>query len=801
MGRIFSKYAQVAVDAPLFKLFTYGIPEEFLKLTAPGWRVLVPFRNRLISGFVIKITRQPSIKLDLIKPIIDVPDDDPIFSPNLLKLCKFVSEYYVAPLGETLANVLPPGVGVNTKQVISMCGVPDVDILNNNQRRIIRLLTGKTLQLSKILEKIGHKGTMHNLKNLERMGLIERKYIYKFQAPPKTVDVAVASLDVTDEVIKNLENHAPKQTSVMRYLLQDGKTKLSVLRKLFGASAVKACIDKGYIHIEKKEIFRSSGGWLTPRKEISEFTLSQKKAIKEISKAFESGGKKPFLIHGVTGSGKTLVYLEAARMVRSLGKGVLVLVPEVALTPQMWGAMRDFFGEEVAVLHSYLSPGERADAWRKLQKGGIKIALGARSAIFAPITDTGLIVVDEEQDSSYKQARIPYYNARDLAIIRGRIENALVILGSATPSIESYYNTKIGKYHLIEMPERVPGAKLPKVHIVDIRKLRKDERILSRVVVDETKKRMDAGEQTIFLLNRRGFSTSLECDECGYVPRCPHCELTLTYHRVGDELKCHWCDYRTPAPENCPGCNAENFKHRGKGTQKIELELYKFVDSQRIFRIDSDAISQKGALRKLLEGFAAKEGAVIVGTQMVAKGHDFPNVTLVAVVDADIGLGVPDVRSSERTFQLLSQVAGRAGRGEKPGLVIIQTRHPESLTIKCAVNHDFKTFYDSIIIERQRLQYPPASHLVRILTQSKDSNLAEKALRIIHDELILRKIDGVIPLSPTKPPLAKLRDKYRWHMLIKSLNIKLLLPFLHSVPQTEFKNVKIKIDVDPLDLM
>ncbi|RKZ32356.1 primosomal protein N' [bacterium] len=467
----------------------------------------------------------------------------------------------------------------------------------------------------------------------------------------------------------------------------------------------------------------------------------------------------------------------------------------------MWGVLRDYFGEEVAVLHSYLSPGERADAWRKIRKGEVNLVLGARSAVFAPVNNLGLIIVDEEHDGSYKQGSSPYYNARDMAITRGKFENALVILGSATPAIESFYNAIQGKFKLIEMLERVPGAKLPSVEVIDLRKLRYRERIFSPLAKSSILKRIEMNEQSILLLNRRGFSTSLICPDCGYVPRCPHCEVTLTYHRVGDELKCHWCDYETPAPDNCPNCNSDDFKHRGKGTQKIEVQLYDFVEPERVLRIDSDAIGRKGSLNKILTKFASNPGSILVGTQMVAKGHDFPDVTLVVVIDADVGMALPDFRAGEKTLQLLSQVAGRAGRGERPGLVIIQTRHPDEPAVQFAVNHDYRAFFRHTLARRQILQYPPYSRLVRILAQSEDSHRAEKSLRTILRALLKENIPDVKPLSPTKPPLAKLKGEYRWHLLIKSGDIRKLLPFLNRIAQARFKNVKLRVDVDPYDMM
>ncbi len=802
MSKRYRKYAKIAVDAPIFDLFDYGIPPEYEAIIAPGWRVMVSLGRRLVAGFVIELADKPDYDIAQIKPIADVPDDEAVLTPELLKLCKFVSDYYIAPLGETIARALPLGVGIGTKQVVFLIHEPEYpEDLSPIERKIISLLRDSSMPLKKLSQKIGRKGAMYHVRKLERLGFVGRKYEYRIHTPPKTVEIAHPALDITTEQIDQLESNAPNQAGIMRYLMQNGPTRATYLRKIFGAGSFKSLVGKELIRLRRHEVLRSSEGWLETRKNIEKLTESQEKAIAQLEMAIKSGKAQNFLIHGVTGSGKTLVYLEAARVARQLNRGVLVLVPEVALTPQMWGALREYFGEEVAVLHSYLSPGERADAWRKLRRGEVHIALGARSAVFAPVKDLGLIVVDEEHEGSYKQGKTPYYNARNVALVRGKIENAIVILGSATPSLESYYNAITGKYKLLEMPERVPGAKLPEVKVIDIRKLRYEERMFSPIAKSQILGGIERGEQSILLLNRRGFSTSLICPECGYIPRCPNCEVTLTYHRVGDDLRCHWCDYRTPAPDSCPNCNADNFKHRGKGTQKIETQLYDFVEPEQVLRIDSDAIERKGALNRILERFAARESSVLVGTQMVAKGHDFPNVTLVVVIDADTGLSIPDFRAGEKTFQLLSQVSGRAGRGEKPGLVIIQTRHPDEPAVQFAISHDFKSFFKHTLARRQILKYPPYARLVRILARSKESEKAESAIRAVLNKLLKEEIPDANPLSPTKPPLAKLKGEYRWHLLIKTGKIAKLLPFLRRVARADFKKVKIHIDVEPYEMM
>ncbi len=802
MSDRYEKYVRVAVDAPIFDLLDYGVPREYADLVAPGWRVMVPLGRRVVSGFVVDVVERTDLPPERIKPIIDLPDDEPVFTPALLKLCDFAARYYVAPLGEVLAMALPAGVSVGTKQIAFLVGDPErySDILTPTQQKIISLLREGPLEVARIAQKIGRRGALYHIRKLERLGLVGRRYEYRVQSPPKLVEFALPAPDVDEELVNQLAQRAPRQAAALRYLLSEGSVLASQLRNVFGASAVKALERKGYIRLERRELVRASEGWLTPRRDIKELTSSQRRAVDEIRSALRRGDTKPILLHGITASGKTLVYLEAARAVRSMGRGALFLVPEVALTPQMWGALRSFFGEDVAVLHSYLSPGERADAWRRLRRGEVKIALGARSAIFAPIENLGLIVVDEEHDQSYKQGHTPFYNARDLAVVRGRIENALVILGSATPSMESYYNATTGKYRLIEMTERVPGARLPEVRVVDLTKLRRSERIFSPTAKDEILKRIDRGEQAILLLNRRGYSTSLLCPNCGYAPRCPNCDLTLTYHRVGDKLLCHWCNYEAPAPDACPNCGAEAFIHRGKGTQRLEVELFNLVEPERVHRIDSDAISRKGALRRILEQFASQRGSILVGTQMVAKGHDFPGVTLVVVVDADVGLTFPDFRASEKTFQLLTQVAGRAGRGTEPGLVIIQTRRPNDPAIRYAVSHDYRSFFLETAAHRQLLGYPPFSHLVRIIAQSEDSTAAERCLRVIMRALVEANIPGVTPLAPSKPPISKLKGEFRWHLLIKAKRIQKLLPFLHRVARTKFRGVKLRIDVDPYEM-
>ncbi len=536
-----------------------------------------------------------------------------------------------------------------------------------------------------------------------------------------------------------------------------------------------------------------------------ELTDEQKAAVEEID-SYAENPEKPFLLHGITGSGKTLVYIELVRRCLQRGKGVIVLVPEISLTPQTVWRFKTGIGNEVTVLHSRMSGGERRDSLDRLVKGEKKVVIGARSAVLAPMENVGLIIVDEEHDGSYKQSEIdPRYNARDVAVMRGSLGKALVVLGSATPSLESYYNAQQGKYRLLTLQSRFGGAVLPTVEIADMAREHREKNWtpLSRLLRKRISEVLEMKRQCVLLLNRRGFSSSLICKDCGHTHECPFCSVKLTFHRTDIRLKCHQCGYEQSAPDKCPECRGEQIKYQGTGIQKAEEILNREFPGIRVLRMDQDSTRRKGAHVSLLDSFASYEADILLGTQMVAKGLDFPGVTLVGVLNADIGLGLPDFRAAERTFQLLTQVAGRAGRGENPGKVVIQTYFPEENAILCAQGHDYLSFSQSELEARQALGYPPYGRVVRLVSESTKENAA---LAVLND--IAGLVHDINPqvaiLGPAPAAIAKISSQYRFSLVLKSARAAVLQRTLFSA-RSRFpripRSVKLTIDVDPVSML
>jgi primosomal protein N' (replication factor Y) len=542
-------------------------------------------------------------------------------------------------------------------------------------------------------------------------------------------------------------------------------------------------------------------------------TEEQKNILEKIRPALEKEMYSAFLIHGITGSGKTQVYIEAIREALKRRKQALILVPEISLTPQIISRFKANFKEKVGCFHSRLSAGERFDTWRRIRNGDLPIVVGARSAVFSPFQNLGLIVVDEEHDPSYKQDDpAPRYNARDIAVMRAKLNNAVVIMGSATPSLESYYNAQKVKYTLCQLKERVDNQKLPSVNIIDLVQERKNgnRNSLSASLASLLKDRMEKKEQAILFLNRRGFSSFVKCQDCGYIEKCPRCDITLTFHRTDFSLRCHYCDYHKKAPEFCPNCQGYRFMYRGMGTQKIEEELKAGFPLTLMERMDLDTTLKKGAHQKILSDFGKKRFNILLGTQMITKGLDFPDVTLVGVISADMSLDFPDFRSKERTFQLLAQVAGRAGRGKQEGEVVIQTYYPEEWSIKLAASHDFEAFYRKELEQRRELGYPPFNHLILLVFSGKNlkgvTTYAQRFSFRLKENIKREKIKGVGVLGPAPAPLSKIKNQYRWQLLIKTQNATNTGSLIKKVLKDErnFENkkvVRITINVDPMDML
>ena len=834
-------FAQVALPLPSRKLFTYRIPPHLEGRLDLGFRVLIPLQKRLLSGFVVGITKTSDIKKT--KEIIDLLDPYPLFSREMLELTRWISEYYFCSWGESLKAVLPAEIQVKSELWVERsndgplmtddeCFIRHQSSLLLRQKEILELLSDQKRKLSWLKRKVGGKGLYADLYDLEKKGWVKIssqlgkprvRIKYEKIVRLKNLNNTPSEIELFKLAISALKRKAPKQAKCLELLLAKSgeisleKLNLSVKQNAQSLSGLKK---RGLIEFDVIEKIRESD-WGLDLPEITEILLNeeQKDILGKIKAAQQSNTHSTFLLHGITGSGKTQVYIEAIREAINLGKRALVLVPEISLTPQIISRFKANFGGLVGCLHSRLSPGERFDSWRKAKEGKFPIMVGARSAVFSPLENLGLIVVDEEHDSSYKQDDpAPRYNAKDVAVMRGKLNRSVVILGSATPSLESYFNAQNGKYVLCQLEQRVERRALPEVKIVDLKEERKkgNKNILSANLSSLLKEKIEKNQQALLFLNRRGFSTFIKCGECGHIMRCPHCDITLTFHRTDFSMRCHYCGFTQKAPELCPNCQGFKFIYRGVGTQKVEEELKRNFPQVSVERMDLDTTSKKGAHRRILSDFGKKRFNVLLGTQMITKGLDFPEVTLVGVVSADFSLDLPDFRTKERTFQLLTQVAGRAGRGDLGGEVIIQTYYPDEWAIKLAAKHDFSTFYQNEMEQRKELGYPPFAHLVLILFSGKNQNRvisqSEKFCLLLKEMLIKEKFKETEILGPAPAPLSRIKNQYRWQAIIKTKIIQKVVDLLRKILEENkgfssksFEKKKgscrISINVDPVDML
>jgi len=741
-------FAEVIVDInhhQVDKVFDYLIPAPLASQIAVGKRVLVPFNNREITGFVMGLKEESSVMG--VKPICRVLDHDSVINADLVELAKWIANRYFCQQVQVLKSLLP--------------------------EKIKSFKTNETNYYSL-------SGSQEELR----------------------------------ETFEKAKVRAPVQFAVLEYLAKQREQPVehSQLKAELGQVniALKALIDKGLVKsqqgianldpFQNREFVRTFN--LIPNEE-------QARAIKDISGAIQSNEYSSWLLYGITGSGKTEVYLQAIAQALQLKKDSIVLVPEISLTPQTVGRFKERFGNLVAVFHSKLTAGERLDQWWKIKTGQVKIVVGARSAIFAPFSNLGLIIIDEEHETSYKQEETPRYHTKEVAMRRGQLTNSVLVLGSATPSLESFYEAENQQHQLLSLTYRPKGNKLPEMEIVDLREeLRRGNRsIFSKVLHVGILDRIANREQIILFLNRRGYSTFVNCRECGYVAGCSNCAVSLTLHSVGNVLKCHYCDYIREIPPKCPGCGSDHIRHFGIGTQKVEEEVKRTFPQVRVLRMDVDTTGKKGSHEKILDLFQQGRADVLIGTQMIAKGLDFPKVSLVGIMAADLSLNLPDFRACERTFQLAAQVAGRAGRDDIPGKVIIQTYAPENYAIKCAQEHNYYKFYQLELEQRRKLGYPPFSRLVRIIAVGSKSELLELHLvqlsKKIRDFIATNNLPVIQMIGPLPAPISKLRNQYRWHILLKGVPEE-LFPYLKKITDfyyTQQEKIKIIVDVDPLQVM
>jgi primosomal protein N' (replication factor Y) (superfamily II helicase) len=787
-------FVQVALPLPVFRTFTYEVPEELRPRVAEGARVLVPFGRRERIGWIDRVVEQPGIART--RPIHGVLDARPSVPPPLLRLCRWIADYYLAPLGQVLRTALPGALSDSSTDLVALAdGAGEgSEGLSPLEARLVEWLRQREQPqpVARLRRELGDRVWWPTIRRLEAAGVV------RVETEPPRVEPAVRTRRVLrlGREIPSLRERgilfarAKRQRECWELVeSMGGAVEVAHLTGTlrFSPSVVNALVAKGLAGFEEEEVPRDPYAGMTPPAAPDLVpTGPQRAAIEELTARARSADPGTVLLRGVTGSGKTLVYIELLReVVDRQGRTAIVLVPEIALTPQTVGRFKAVFGDRVAVLHSALSDGERYDEWRALRSGEKRIVVGARSAVFAPLPDLGAIVVDEEHEGSYKQGEAPRYHAREVAVVRAQLEGAVCLLGSATPALESWSNVGSGKFGLIELPQRAAGQPLPPIRVVDLRAERKRQReaitaplpdsaplVLSDDLVDAVRLRMQRGEQTILLLNRRGYATFVQCRECGQVWHCPHCNVSLTYHRRRARLTCHYCFHEEHAPDRCTGCGSEDISYRGIGTEQVERAVGEAFPAARIARMDVDTTAGKWSHHRILQRVERGEVEILLGTQMIAKGLDFPNVTLVGVINADVGINLPDFRATERTFQLLTQVAGRAGRGVKGGEVIIQTALPGHYAITCALEHDFVGFAARELEARREPRYPPFCRLINVVVSGLDEVAtqegAERTAAWVRGLLEAQGLDQVEVTGPAPCAIDRIRGRWRWHLLLRS---------------------------------
>ena len=744
-----TSYAEVAVPLHVFQTFTYRLTPEQSDQAEVGARLVVPLGRSLVTAYILALHDElPSELVDVdLRDAQDLVDLEPVCSPEILQLARWVADYYACPVGEVIKAALPPGMSPKTRGASKF--------IKPKLRLFVR--------------------------RVERPESDEQKLT-----------------ETQQRVLSTLESNGPMP---LQSLLKTANV---------SASTVSSLAKKARVEIYDEAVRRdplAEGFGITGAEHV--LTNAQSSVLAQIEQRMNAGDYSAFLLHGVTGSGKTEIYMRAMSKALSLGRSAMMLVPEIALTPVFSRRLRARFGDQVAIFHSSLQRGERFDEWTRVRNGQARVVIGTRSAVFAPARNLGLIVVDEEHESSYRQQESPYYNARDVAIVRAQKESATVVLGSATPSLESFHNARKGKYQLVALPERIGARPMAEAKIVDMRTVfarHGKPRVFSDELLEAIRETRERGEQSIILLNRRGYSSFILCRSCGETIQCPNCDVTLTYHRSERVIVCHYCNHREAVPRACPSCGKKYIYYVGEGTEQLEEMLKLLFPALRVARIDRDTTARRKVFEQSLADFSAGRIDTLVGTQMLAKGHDFPNVTLVGVVSVDAGLALPDFRSAERTFQLITQVAGRAGRGDRPGKVLIQTYHPYHYALRHACAQDYESFYEEELRYRQNHSYPPFVALGSLLVHGPDLG------RVRNDSLELRKqLDRVNQerrcriLGPAPAPLSRLKGEHRFQILIKSRTRKALREVadaaLRAVADAGINLRSINLEIDPVSIM
>jgi len=809
-----NRFIEVAVALPVYHTFTYSAPESFRASIAVGKRVLVPFGRRRVTGYIIDQDRHLTDKE--IKPILDVLDEQPLFPSSMVPFFRWIADYYKYPVGEVVKNALPGGLNVYDYALLILTDkgreARHHVQLTSVAKKILEQLDAGPCRMKELHRKLGQSIPGALLYNFQQNGWITRSWELK-DAETKARLERVVRLADTVQPDAHLSEARQK---ILAMLKAEGEVPVKKLKEAVPTAAdlIKKLESAGYLIVNHKRVFRDPLGESIEPDQAPVLNREQDQAVSCLCDNLNQG-YRPFLLNGVTGSGKTEVYMRVAEEVLKLGRRVLVLVPEIALITQIERRFRARFGECVCVLHSALSAGERYDQWTRILQKEASIGIGARSAIFAPFENLGLIIVDEEHDSSYKQEGMLRYNARDLAVVRAKQNECVVLLGSATPSVQTYYNVVTQKFTELTLKNRVEKRPLPEIRIVDLRQIR-DARGIHRFIAPELqlaiKETLERSEQVLLFLNRRGYASFPVCGACGQPMRCKHCDISLTLHQSTNAYRCHYCGYSRAAISSCDTCGSSKIKHLGLGTEKLEDMLKSVFRKARIARMDRDTTTRKGSILKILKGLKHKNIDILVGTQMVAKGHDFPSITLVGIICADLSLSFPDFRAGERTFQLLAQVAGRAGRGDRPGRVILQTYNPDHFCISAARNQDFTSFYQQEITFRQALNYPPFARMIQLKISGKIPQETANHARLIGDLCrTLKQTDAmqyqsVEILGPIEASLTRIAGRYRWQILLKGSNARALHQFINQLMAESpagftSRQVQVAIDVDPVFLM
>ena len=802
-------YCDVSLPVPLDQPFTYSLPDTLRHRVRVGSRLIVPFGTRKLTGVILRCHDEPPPVAT--RDALRLIDSEPVLSAELMALGRWIAGYYCSPLGDVLRGMLPLSSEIRRGKVWTLTdsgrdaarqllldSSPDDPVL-----QILRMLEKRPLSASYLAKTMPLADKA--IRSLERKRFIVAEQVQverdPLRAPSERLRVELAAGGA-----KGPEPKLNKPERELRAFLElhPGSHNLKELEDAVkhASAAARSLGRKGILSLKPETVPIKVA--IRARHELNP---AQQAAFQQIHETIQAKRFQTFLLYGVTGSGKTEVYLTAIETTLAEGRGALLMVPEIALTPQMAGQFFSRFGDRVAILHSAFTDVERSEQWRRIRSGVASVVVGTRSGVFAPVHNLGLIVVDEEHDGSYKQEENPRYNGRDVAIVRAQGAGACVILGSATPSLESRYNAEKGKYTLLELPGRIEARPMPHVELIDMRQefleTRKQE-TFSRRLIEALGQRVESGEQTIVLLNRRGFSSFVACRACGERVECINCSLTLTYHKRDLRLLCHYCGYAEKVPSQCPKCSSEHIYFLGIGSERVEEELHRAFPAARIARLDRDTVTGKRQYETILQDFREGNYDMLVGTQMIAKGHDIPNVTLVGVVAADMGLGMPDFRAAERTFQLLTQVAGRAGRGSLPGIVLVQTINPDHYAVRLAAAQDYQGFYEKELNFRRMMHYPPFSAMANVLVRSEKKEMAMRMSTEL-GYLLSPPPEKLRVMGPAEAPVPRLKNEYRYQFLIKAASRKALNELLQKIRNFALEHkwgaTALVIDVDPLTLM